>query len=625
MALAVLPEAPVPHALRRKLALHVGEVLHRHPSGTPWIVGDSGIRRVAQARNEKIEIVLVGQNIGQATGTLLASQMRQLQSVSMLDVLAESFVESDILLFARERGRMRSQAPLFLARSLFWATVDGVSLIADDQLTLKAISQAEPDKAVLASRLTDAELSYPFSLRSIWSGVESLAPGEWLDSRSTHPPRRQRWWTPPDPIQPIGELASSIHSGIYKALERRIAEHKTISSDLSGGLDSSTLSFFLADFEKQHHTLFLSSSNVANNDHYWADRAAHEIGSHHIVAPYRSVILSLLNGDTGSVGSFPEGPSMSSVAVASVPVIEDLMSTTGSTLHINGHGGDALFGPVSTILWSLVRSRDRRRFQKAWRHRVINQYPILGTARMLIRSQPYRSDLMSLAQSRFETSEADVSSFSRWITAPRVHTSLTRTARGLLRQLAREAIDSQAQALSEDRTTHQIIQYLIVHGTTVRRMNHARSSDQAVLFESPYLDRGIVDVALSLEISDRAYQAPAKPLLAAARPRRMDLDYFQRRDKGDYTREVFEQHSILKTKLRELFKDGSTLEDMELVSPARLLRSVEEYSTDGRVYMDLVYIGFAERWLRSVRASERSGATVEGGAKDWLNSDQASN
>lgn len=374
MALVILPDLPLPLAWAERIEKLVGPTLYRHPSGAPWIVGDPAGRALIHARHEALDVVLTGSVIA-LDEEALAAKVRRVKSIDALDSVAADYVEADTLLLARQPDRLRSQAPVFQTKSLFWTNLDDITVISDDQLPLGSIAGTGIDSAVLVSRLTDAELSFPFSINSIWRDVHSLGPGEWLDSYGGRPPKRRLWWRAPEPTLSVADLASPLRASIHHAIRDRVADRGVVSSDLSGGLDSTCLTFFISEMGLGHHTIFFSSENAANNDRAWALRAAGEVGSHHIVRPYSSVILSLLNDRVASVRTLPEGPGMASVAVASIGGIEDLLQDTGSTLHLNGHGGDALFGPVSTMLWSLLHSRDKHRFQKAWNHRVTNRYP----------------------------------------------------------------------------------------------------------------------------------------------------------------------------------------------------------------------------------------------------------
>ncbi|MFD8530528.1 asparagine synthase-related protein [Streptosporangium canum] len=600
MPVVVLPDIPLRPSLVDEIVKYAGKVLFRHPSGSPWIIGDDS-RRIVHAGNSDIDVILIGNSAAELTAGDLSRLINGKSSVVDLDSDAARLAEGDLLFFARERTRMRSQAPLFLTRSLCWTTLDGVPLISDDQFAIKSIAGLRPDPAVLASRLTDAEISHAFGLRSIWQGVHTVGPGEWLDSRGGHAPVRKVWWRPPRPDRSVGELADELREAISGALSFRTAGHQEVSADLSGGLDSTTLGFFLANLGIKPHTLFLASANVANNDYRWADRAASELGADHRSVPYSSVIPYLLNERTGTVDTAPEGPGIANATLASIPMIEEIMGDTGTTLHLNGHAGDALFGSVSTMLWSLFHSREKKRYRRTWQFRVLNRYPLGQTIRMVTRNGSYLGDLRRLARHDFGSRDDGIAGYSRLVPLPKVHPALTGTAHEHLRRLAAEAAGEERRQLSDDRTVHQILDYLVVHGNVVRRMNQAATPGAGIAFDSPYLDRRIAEISLSLRIGERSHQYPAKPLLAAARPPEMSLDYFTRPDKGDYTAEVFAQHQAVKPVLRQLFAGGSALEDLDLVSAERVLRLVDEYTTSGTSYTDLDNIVIAERWLRSVR------------------------
>ncbi|MBO0922037.1 hypothetical protein J1G42_14525 [Cellulomonas sp. zg-ZUI222] len=607
MSIVVLPDRPVPPDLAAALAAQVGKVLFRHPSGNAWLVGDTGGRRVVSARVRDLDVVVTGDDAHGTDERSLRSWLEGATSVDRLD--AGRLTEGDVVLFARSHGRMRSQAPLFLTRSLCWTMVAGVPVISDEQLTLQRLAELRPDPAVLASRLTDAEISLPVGLRSIWAGVHSLRPGEWWHSLGSDAPRAVRWWSPPAPDRSLEELTDVARDAMRAALATRTDHRRDLSADLSGGLDSTTLSFFLADSGRPpHHTLFLSSQNVANGDHVWAERAASELGTNHLVLPYDSVLPRLVDATTGTLVNTPEGPSIASVSAAAVPMLEDALAGTGSSLHLNGHAGDALFGPVTTILWSLLRSGAKGRVRQVWRQRLANRYPVVGTFRTLAQRGTYADDLARVARADFDRPESELADFSRWVAMPRVHPALTGVARDHLRGLAAQEMAEGREPYSPDRTTHQIVQYLSVHGADVRRINQARTPGAGLLFDSPYLDRRIVDACLALSIDDRARQYPVKPLLAAARPAGMSLDYFTRADKGDYSAEVFSHHRAAAPMLRELFSSGSALEDLGLIDPGRIMRAVDGYSVDGAEYRDLDQIAFTERWLRSLADPPPSGA-----------------
>ncbi len=603
MPVVVVPDSPLRPGMAASLVARVGPVLFRHPSGRPWILGSLDGRKAISARTRDVEVVAIGNDTSGTDDNALAATLAGVRSVAEID--AAGITEGDVLLFARSHDRMRSQPPLFLTRSLCWATVDGVPLISDDQLTLVRLAGLTPDVAVVASRLTDAELCGPFGLRSIWSGLDVPRPGQWLDSRGSNAPQPVGWWRPPQPERSLDDLADELRDALTAALTTRVAGHREVSADLSGGLDSTTLNFVLTEvLGRPHHTFFLATSDAANNDHLWSMRAATELGTFHHAGAYRSMLPHVADAAAGTLESTPEGPSLASVlAAGSVPLIERTLAGSGSTLHLNGNAGDALFGPVSTMVWSYARSGERGRWRRLRRLRLVNRYPLGETVQMLAERGTYRGDLERFAHHDFAAPEKDVATFARWVLLARAHPGLTDAAREHLRDLARRELAEGHDVWSPDRTVHQIVHFLSIHGSEVRRMNQARTPGAGIAFDTPYLDRRVVEASLALRIGDRIRQRPAKPLLAAARPQTMAIDYFLRQDKGDYTAEVFEQHKTLVPLVRELFADGSALEDLGLVDPARIVRSVTEFSVDGTEHRDLNQIVFTERWLRSLPAT----------------------
>lgn len=598
MAIFILPDTPRPSTFVRTLGAIVGPVLRQHPSGNPWIMGSPGRRQQIYAANRNVEVLVIGHsNITEGNLSVSLSQARRVRD---LDALAESLAEFDTLILARDCDSIRAQAPAFHTRSFFWTNTATGSILSDEQLPLARLNGLTLEPGVFVSRLSDAELSAPFATHTVWQGVESLGAGEYLTVRGRAAPERRLWWVPPSPTYRLAELGPVVAAGIREAISARTVGAKVISTDLSGGLDSTTLSFYAAECAATHHTFFMSSTRIGNHDREWASRAAEELGSMHLVAPYQDAMATLGNHGIVTLERFPEGPSMMSASAAAAPWIAQKLRGTGSTLHLNGHGGDALFGPVSTMLWSLVHSRTPDRLRRALRHCALNRIPLRAALKMLTHRGSLSSDLARLSQHDFDQPKHPQEEYSRWVVTPHVHPAITASTREeFTRLISREARRS-IREFSPDRTVHQIVQFLSVHGSDVRRMNQAMGPDASLYFDSPLLDLRIVKPALALNIAERAYQYPAKPLLAAARPPTMSIDYFLRRDKGEYSAEAFDDHRAQRERVRSLFADGSELETSGIICRTDLLRSLDAYSQDGQQYMDVSYLELGERWLRSL-------------------------
>lgn len=594
MAVILLPDLDMPEHLRARVSAGVEPVLLEHRSGRPWIVGTTE-RPIVEARTRDVHVAIVGDS--GLTRRQLTDGARSASSVNELDALAAKVTDSGALFFAYDSRSMRSQSPLLLSSAVFWGVADSIPVISDDLEKLRHVLSAQLDVSVLASRLTDIELALPFSVNTIWDSITCLGPGEWLKTSVGQGPISVRWWQAPQPTESLPNLADPVRDALRRGMARRSSRHRTISADLSGGLDSTTLNFALGEVTDTHASLFLKSSDVANVDHLWADRAAGELGLDHHVEEHLDVVTGVLESELAVAERLPEGPTVTGLTIASALGVQRWAERIGSSLHLNGHGGDALFGPVSTMFWSLAHSRGSQRIRRLLHLRAANRYPIASTLGLLVQRGTFRDDLRRLASGGHRR-ESQFRNGSRWVGAPTVPNVMSGELTEHLTRLAQRAIDSDASPLSPDRTVNQILQYLVAHGNVVRGMN-GLTGDTSLTFDSPFLDREVVEYALALKIGDRVKQSPAKPLLAAARPKAMALDYFLRRDKGDYTAEIFSQHRVVGEAALSLFRDGSVLEDLGLIDTGRLLASLDDFSIDGDPYADALNLAFAERWLRS--------------------------
>jgi len=599
MSAVILPDHPMHDDVCLSLCEAArGKVLVRYPSGRPWIVGTQKTQGMIIASTPTLTgVAISGANINKQK---LSEQIGSCSSIGSAERIAVDVTLSGGILVIRNENEMRIYGPPHLTRTVFWTRYKEVDVISDDQYVLAQLVEFEYDRQVLAARLTNLEVSHPFTNLPIWQGVHGVGPGQCLVIKRDTAPRPVKWWQYPDAKESIDHVAEELRGTIRTVVKSKVAGHRIISTDLSGGLDSTTLSFYASELGVPHYTLFLQAAESSNNDYKWASRAAHKISSRHLEVPYSDVVDPVSVETDISVNNYPEGPTPMSVSIATVPVLEQILAPTGSTIHLNGHGGDALFGEVSSLMWSLLRTSDPRRFSWLWKYRIMNRMPLTAMLRLLFPRRTFDQEIADLAERKFRSPNSDFVGYSDWIESPHFHPALTSLVKSEVSAIARRAADSNVCAIHQNRTTNQVLSYLAVHGTTLRRMNNIACGIQ---FESPYLDPRITDVALSLNIADRVMKRPIKPLLARARPPAMSIDYFERLDKGDYTAEMFTQYHQGHDRMRTLFADECILEEIGFIDRQKLLKSLNNYSLDGADYGELIELEFAERWLRSVKAA----------------------
>ena len=93
-------------------------------------------------------------------------------------------------------------------------------------------------------------------------------------------------------------------------------------------------------------------------------------------------------------------------------------------------------------------------------------------------------------------------------------------------------------------------------------------------------------------------------MLAEIRPSSMSLEYFQRRDKGEYSESTFTEYSNRKKILQKIFSEECLIYKLELVDKASLLESLNKFSADGELLENVMRIQIIEYWLRGYCESE---------------------
>ncbi|MBE3002306.1 asparagine synthase [Nocardiopsis sp. HNM0947] len=635
MAFVVHPDVPVSAHFEGAVREAGMALLVPHASGHPWIYTDDvgGTRitgggeisvcgGVVRVHGSAVDAVFVGHSseVEALTGELafLRREVARARRVEDLDGLA-GFLFGSCTMLASAGGVTRSQGTVSGTGAIFRGSTAGVPIASDDPGVLRALLGGSVDTAELVLRMSNMEGHHPFTSSSIWDSVRAVPPGHWLRCADGGEATVEPWWSPPDPVSSLDALAPVLNSATGRATYRAAPPGTVVSADLSGGLDSTTLCFFLAQHRDDLRTWFLSSGKAGNTDADWSARAASELGSDHRVLPYHGSPAERLDTERHLFEAFPEGPSGATRYLDTIRRLKALSPRGAPVAHISGHGGDELFGPVTAMPWSLARSRTRGRFRTLRAFRKVNRKSLRDTLALLgTRSDP-RADLIENTASDFSAAFDPYTHGARWTPLIALPEALSRDARDLARDKVLRFADEEALALHRDRTLHQILEAVRFHGTLVRRMNQIsrwerRGSGVDVNFSSPFLDREIVESGLALEIGGR-FSGGVKPLLARARPEKMPEDYFQRRDKGEYSPEMFAEYKEQKDRIRATFAEGSLLEDMGLIDPSAFRRQIERYTPDGNSVEQVMQIHTIERWLRSAHDADALTTTGTGGPR----------
>ncbi|MEU5130609.1 asparagine synthase-related protein [Streptomyces mobaraensis] len=96
-------------------------------------------------------------------------------------------------------------------------------------------------------------------------------------SRDGRTVRHSRWWTPPEPVRSMAGGAPLVRQALTEAVAARTHRGSTVSCDLSGGLDSTSVCFLAAASPARVIASTWPGRDPADSDLAWARRAARHL------------------------------------------------------------------------------------------------------------------------------------------------------------------------------------------------------------------------------------------------------------------------------------------------------------------------------------------------------------
>ncbi|NRN71081.1 Macrolactam synthetase C [Kibdelosporangium sp. 4NS15] len=435
--------------------------------------------------------------------------------------------------------------------------------------------QAEPDRVALLATLTCPEAGDLFDTRSMFAGVDRLSPGRLARIVNGHVEVEPYTEFQPDPHVSLAEAATGLQSSLTRAVDARVASAGSLTSDFSGGLDSTSLAFLAAQKSPRLPVLtYLNSSRPVTDD---VDHATRVVGladrlEHHLVfgsdadLPYQSIDV------------LAEEPHSSAVAMGSMKARLKVAAKLGSDLHLVGEGGDIVLAAPAAYLADLGRQRDLPRL---WRHclgwaRIRNRSPMSLLSRAIAMSRTSRSEAFAdlagqIAQGR-PTGEVawEKDNVAYW-TVPQADW-LTRPARRTLAEHVRAygaGLSTDDEASVGDVVTSARLRLQALTQRAVR----TSGAQCGVAVHAPYLDTDVVRACLALSASRRSSITKPKPLLRAALSSLVPDLVLARPTKGDYTADAYQGIRRAAPVLRRLLENPATA-DHGLIEPAPVRQTV---------------------------------------------------
>ncbi|GHF39759.1 asparagine synthase [Streptomyces mashuensis] len=569
----VLPDHESAAEAARRLPPGTESVL-THRSGRPWVAGRLVPGQVVVAEHGGTRLAVIGHS--DVTEARLAEAAARVRAPRDLDRLGTTWAGS-FHLVAHVGDRLHIQGSASGLRRVFHGRLDGLAFAADRADVLAALLGASLDRTALALRLLPS-LPHPLADRTPWRNVTAVPPGTRLvlspDGRHQ---TTARWWQAPEPVLSLEEGATELARALEAAVRARTRDTGTVTLDLSGGLDSTSLTM-LAARERPGLTAFtMDNPDDADDDLHWAQKAAaHLPQMRHVVYPSHD-LPGFFGGFFGADGSLlpldalPDEPAVALSSAPRIRAVRDKAVAHGSRLHIDGFGGDQLLTGHPAYDHDLLRSRPLLALKRLRTLRALAG-PAGGPAvplRDLLDGRSYGSWLATEADALTRNSPAGPrrSSVFAWGGALQVPGWLTPEARHLIGEALRQTART-AHPLAPTRGRHGDLLEIQSVGRMIRQ-HHQLVDTTEFTQSSPFLDDRVLHVCLAVRPEQRATPWEFKPLIKTALAGVLPRELLTRRTKGDGGRiaaESFEKH---RRELAGLF-DSSHLAELGLVDPAPL-------------------------------------------------------
>jgi asparagine synthase (glutamine-hydrolysing) len=423
-----------------------------------------------------------------------------------------------------------------------------------------------------------------------------------------------------EPLLPVPgmtreEGASALRSSVVDAVQRRCLVGP-ISSDLSGGLDSTTLALLATRYSQgpvhavvYHHPL-APAADLADATRYARldPKIALTVvrGTDHTL-PY--LAISGFGTTAGPGASLTSEPAAHALSWRRSALRLAQAAEWGTRTHLTGEGGDAVLGATPAYLAELVKPRSlaglvrhcgalaRLRHtspallaRRAMRAAVTRPSTALGRLATALRRPTSETLSWPDAVCLWPTSGEAVA----WLTVPmRQHLAEVAADPVTARSVPRDARPADLTALTELRHSAGAQRYLCQLGNRMGVAVHA-----------PFLDNMIVRACLRVPASQRMDPWIYKPLLPSAMTGLVPDQVFDRRSKGDYTAEDYRGARRAAPRLRDLLHN-SRLADLGVIEPGRVNTSLDRLFTGTTVPLgELNQLLATELWLRDLDGAD---------------------
>lgn len=600
MEFAVLPDREVQRDLTDALLALGLTVVSTHPSGRPWLFSDAPDRwrvltpgrgaRVAVPEERGIGMQLPNESIADP------QYLDQLAGT----ITIHTFFLSTIDKVSRVRGTISTD------RQIFWGVVDGVPVATNTLKILHHLLNPSIDEIALTLSLISSLPIQPFARRTPWEGIHAVGVGHLLTFDTAGRVREERWWWDPGRDLDCSQATLAVRSALYSSVGEASIESALVSSDLSGGLDSTSICFILHDLGHDFTTYRTSSLSASNDETERARLVAREldIPLREFAPLAESSSAFDLDIETNS-RALLEGPLVWAASRRYVEALAPTIARDGSHVHFTGLGGDELFDLVPGLFRSVWRE-NRIRALALIRHFQLSQRidprPLLKGAAS---KEHYANYLLRVARA-LDGGDSDLrpADAYSWFPPIVLPTWLSQKARTIIVEEIKKVAEDPPSPLGKDPAAQQTTESIAFQGKILRQFGELFHNFD-IDWRGPFTDVRVLRAVLRAPATARFSTINDKPLLAAAIGNAALPDFYAKRGRSDFTSDIYAEHRRRRGALAEEF-ESCLLAEHDLVERPTIVSVVYEPSSNDVGLLDVERIATAERWLRGVHAMGRT-------------------
>lgn len=473
-------------------------------------------------------------------------------------------------------------------RPVFYSVYGSLIVYSSLGVALQQLIKADVDINWIATHLMGFRRPYSAQNRSPFCKIQAIPNGHYLQI-SAMKLTCKRYWSEPQKYSSLSETTEELREQLLTAVNGRVRLYGNITSDLSGGFDSTSLALIaaksLAEKHQKLHAVTLKSIPAAESeDLQWAQHAANlysnishvMVEAHEIPAEYSNLEKIPLT----------DAPDPVVLAIGEIGYVMEILRLKGSQLHMSGEGGDAvLLSPYSYLADLLKHSRIGTFIQHTYgwsRVKRLSPVPLIIRAAGLSFTS-YRNWLLQQARKLINgkllyqplLDQPLLNQLLGWDTVlGTVHWYTDKAVDLVVEELQKWAAVSTPFANSPGQ--HESVAVIHLNGFTAR-IEQQLAETYDINLEFPYLDSPVIDICLRTRPEDRTNPFMYKQLLSRALYHDLPKSVFKRTTKGDYIGSGFTGLRQNLAVVEELFQT-SYLAQMSLIDLKEFRSAMKQFN-----------------------------------------------